>query len=185
MLYCIIYLLFGFDLYKGEFLSTIETYDTSNPNSQWTDKKIKYDKPIKLLFSGVISTSTGDIFILGGKDEHNIDSSSIYVYKTNKSIIEDTKMKLPFPSGLEILFLDNKNLFYQESCFLPLHSSGVSSNDLLFCCFDTKNFVHKVNIKTFDYTYIQEKVDLIIELDDEESNSLGPLSELKTQVLKK
>ena len=31
------------------------------------------------------------------------------------------------------------------------------------CCFDNKNFVHRINIKTFDYSYIHQELDMINE----------------------
>ena len=75
-----IYIILGFDLWKCEFLSTIEKFDTTNPDSQWTSIKIFSEKVIKLTFSGVIVTSDEECYILGGKDENNNDNSLIYVF---------------------------------------------------------------------------------------------------------
>ena len=74
-------------------------------------------------------------------------------------------MRLPI-LGEEILKLDNKNLFYQEPCFLPLFSSDTIENDLFVCGFDSKHCLHLVNTKTFDYTYINKEIECV-------ENSIG------------
>ena len=160
-----IYVLLGFNLLRGEFISTIERYDTSEEDG-WEPIKIVSDKLIKLTFAGVLVTSDEECFILGGKDEHNNDNYSIFVFDLSQGIIEDSDMKLPAPPGMNIYHIENKNLYYQESNFLPIQISN-DSNDInnmfYLCCFDNKNFVHRINIKTFDYSYIHQELDMINE----------------------
>ncbi len=158
----IIYLLLGFDLLKGEFLTTFERYDTSRQEESWVNYKILSEKPIKLTFSGVIVTSDEECYILGGKDEHNNDNTSIYVLDLMERTVEDSEMRLPIPPGIEAFNIENKNLFYQETCFLPLLTNSKTSNinNMFFlCCFDSKNFLHRVNIKTFDYSFIHQELE--------------------------
>ena len=63
-------------------------------------------------------------------------------------------MRLPVPVKTSLIQHEMKNLFYQESCFLPLKFSN--SFDYMLACFDTKNYVHLVNVKSFKYSYIHK-----------------------------
>jgi len=173
----IIYILLGFDLLKGEFLSNFERYDTSKPDETWVNFKILSEKPVKLTFSGVIVTSDEEVYILGGKDEHNNDNTFIYVLDLMERTAEDSEMRLPIPPGIEAYNIENKNLFYQETCFLPLMTNSKSSNinNMFFlCCYDSKNFLHRVNIKTFDYSFIHQELEGVHDI--EESESISQLS---------
>ncbi len=157
----VIYLLFGFNLHDLEYVTTLEKYDTNNPFELWKTIKIKgnFECPKHLTFTGLIVNTEEDVLVLGGKDEHNNDNDIIYTLNTKNGRLEDTKMRLPIVGEI-VLKYDNKNLFYQEPCFLPLLQKEESNNikDRFFCGFDSKHCLHLVNVSNFDYTYIEKEI---------------------------
>jgi len=147
----VIYLFFGFNLHDLEYHTTVEKYDALKPYEPW--ESITLSMPLKLAFTGIIVSNDEEVYLLGGKNQQNIDNDTIYVIDLTTGIIEDTNMKLPL-YGEDIMKYDNKNLFYQESCFLPVQKKNQGLN---YCGFDSRQWLHSFDLKTFDYNYINKE----------------------------
>jgi hypothetical protein len=147
----IVYVIFGFDVFSGEFLSTIEKYDTSLNESKWCLINLESKKSINFIFSGVLPITDHEIYLIGGKDNQNNENSSIISINLRRYTIDDTQLKIPLIEKNSLITVETKNLFYQETGFLPLNCSG---KNFYFANFDTKNFIHLINLKSFEYTFI-------------------------------
>jgi hypothetical protein len=147
----IIYVIFGFDVFSGDFLSTIEKYDTSLNDSKWSLINLESKKSINLIFSGVLPITDNEIYLIGGKDNQNYDNNSIISLNLRRYTIDDTQLKIPLLEKNSSITVETKNIFYQETGFLPLNCQGKS---FYFANFDTKNYIHLINLKSFEYTFI-------------------------------
>lgn len=146
----IVYVIFGFDVFSGEFLSTIEKYETSLNNAKWTLISLASKKSFNLIFAGVLPITDHEIYLIGGKDNQNNDNNSIISINLRRNTVDDTQMKIPLFEKNSIIPVEAKNLFYQETCFLGLNCPGKS---FFIANFDTKNYIHLINLKTFEYTF--------------------------------
>jgi hypothetical protein len=149
----IVYAVLGFNLFSGQYLPNIEKFDTSKDKQEWTLINLSSQKLFFLSFAAVMPITDHEIYLIGGKDHLNNDNLTILCINLKRFNIEDTQMRLVM-NMTGTSQSETKTLFYQESCFLPLTSPN---HDLMLANFDTKNYLHLINLKTFDYTYVHRQ----------------------------
>ncbi len=173
----LIYLLFGLNISKGEFVSNIQRLDTLAEEPNWITIKIKSEKIPKLHFCACIPATDEEIYILGGRDETKQENSIIYLYDVPNQTIEDSGLRLPIFTGDD--GKTSMNLFYQENNFIAVRPEKVDDykEALLLAMFDTKNILHLVNIKNLEYSFISSIAD------NENANQIetGTLNEYSTK----
>lgn len=158
---CKIYIVLGFNMWDNEFLTTIEKFDTSDPNGKWLMVKLNTKKIPKISFSACVPTSDEELFIMGGKTDANIDNSIIYRFDIKTGMIEDSNMRLPLPEHMDTTHEahEAKNLFYQENSFVAVRQEDDDYDGaFLLGLFDSKNYLHLVNIKNFDYLFVSHDI---------------------------
>jgi hypothetical protein len=169
-----IYLILGFNLWDNEYLNTIEKLDVSDPNPKWLNVKVEQKKIPKISFAACIAVAKEEVYILGGKDANNADNPIIYLYHLKEEEINDSNMRLPLPPHHDTSqeMHESKNLFHQENSFVPLRIEGEDyQGAFLFGLFDSKNFLHLINSKNFDYSFInQDIVDFPINENDSDND---------------
>jgi hypothetical protein len=165
---CKIYIILGFDLWDNEYLSSVDRYDTSAPGEEgWKNIKLKGDKIPKLSFASCIPCSDDEIYIIGGKDENHIENTFLFLYDVKNDTIEDSNMRMPINNMED----DSKNLFYQENCFVTLRPENDDfEKAFLLALFDSKNYLHLVNIKNFDYSYVSHDIPMEYQIDRDDSD---------------
>ncbi len=150
----VIYLILGFDLWDNEYLSTVDRFDVKS-NDGWKVIKLESEKIPKLSFTACIACSDDEVYIMGGKDENHVENTFLFIYDTKKDTFEDSNMRLPLNPRDE----DSKNLFYQENCFLGLVAENDNySKAYSLALFDSRNYLHLINVKNFDYSYISHDI---------------------------
>ena len=154
-----IYLMLGYDLWDNEYLNSVVRLDTSAPYEGWKEIRLKGEKVPKLCFSSCIPCSDDEVYIIGGEDENLMENSIVYCYDIRNNRIDDSGMRLPMVNSNGDS-RESLNLFYQENCFIPIKSPQEENADKNFylALYDTKNYMHLVNIKNFDYSYISHEV---------------------------
>jgi hypothetical protein len=173
-----IYLMLGYDLWDNEYLNSVMRLDTSAPYEGWKELRLKGDKIPKLCFAACIPCSDDEVYIIGGEDENLMENSIVYCYDIRNNYIDDSNMRLPMVSSNGDS-RESLNLFYQENCFIPVKSPQGEDADKNFflALYDTKNFMHLVNIKNFDYSYISHETppeyDSTLKEDSEDEEEIG------------
>ena len=169
-----IYIMLGFDLWNNDFLTTVDKLDVTKQKEEWMSIKIKCEKLPKLTFAACVPSSDDEVFLIGGRDDFNNDNSYIYLFDLKKESFEDSNMRLPLPTFQNNETDDTpeaRNLFYQENCFIALRPENNDFESCFPCgLYDSKNYLHLVNIKNFDYSYVSQE--LVVEEEIEEEDDL-------------
>jgi hypothetical protein len=172
-----IYLMLGYDLWDNDYISSVVRLDTSAPSEGWKEIRLKGDKIPKLCFTACIPCSDDEVYIIGGEDENLMENPVVFCYDIRNNQIEDSNMRLPKINS-KSESSQSLNLFYQENCFIPVKCQGEDSDKNFFLAlYDTKNFIHLVNIKNFDYSYISHEVpsenEGLLNQDSEDEEEVG------------
>jgi hypothetical protein len=172
-----IYLILGYDLWDNEYLSSVMRLDTSAPSEGWKEIRLKGEKIPRLCFAACIPCSDDEVYIIGGEDENLMENLIVYCYDIRNNTIEDSNMRLPKMNS-KSESKESLNLFYQENSFIPVKSQGENSDKNFFLAlYDTKNFMHLVNIKNFDYSYISHELpsenESLIKDDSDDEEEVG------------
>jgi hypothetical protein len=181
---CKIYIMLGFNLWDNEFLTTVDKLDTSDPNPEWKTLKIEGKSPPKLTFSTCVPIADEEVYILGGKDENNNDCGLVYSYDIRQGTIEDSNMRLPLPNHIENSqeAHESRNLFYQENSFIALRQQESDyENSFLMGLFDSKNYLHLVNIRNFDYSFVVQNIQVGLDIDDDSDREQISDEEMETE----
>jgi len=173
----IIYLIFGYDYIDASNILNLEKLDTNDSSPEWSIFKLNNTEKIPILtFFASLPATEDQILIIGGKDEYNQDNNIIYSICLRNLTIEDTFLRLPVQD------LENESsndiVFYQENYFLPIEFSTKNINQILvMALFDSKDFLHIINLKNFNYAFIHEEDDVPEEEYNEEIENIVKIDE--------
>jgi len=149
-----IYVFFGFNNITNEDNNSIERLNV-NHNDFW--EVIMYNVPdyinVSLSSHACASVNSNEVFILGGYDGKAY-KDTILSFDANSNTIHDTNYKIPD------LRKNVQYHFYKESNFIKVNPTSYSEEkDPSFILIDSKEKVHLLNIKKFNYSIINAVID--------------------------
>jgi hypothetical protein len=171
-------LLFGYNDEKNKFLDYFNSLDTSN-EIEW--KKIILKTRIPLMSSCAnISFSMHQVYIFGGIDNKNQKNNTVYRYNAQDNFFEQTELclKSNFDFQEQNPNLPQGNLpslnFVEESSFRAFNFDPMYIDYAFnFGCFDSKNYFHLINLKSFSHNLFYLNVnDTEESFDRENSNEI-------------
>jgi hypothetical protein len=168
-----IFIIFGFNFFMKEIASSIQKYDTKQPNAKWVYVLLKSEEIPKLIFATCIPSTDNEFYVLGGKDNLEKDNYVIYWVNLKAETIVDSNLRMPSVIVEKEYAQETsaKNIFYQENHFVALRRKKDNfETNFLFGLFDSKNFLHVVNVRNFDYSFVNNTV-YNIHQEDNQSDS--------------
>ena len=151
----VIYTMFGFNLWDNEYLSTIDCLDVKIKHPKWHSIELKGKDIPRLSFTACIPVTDEDIYIFGGRDVNDIDNTDILYFNAKTGLIENSKIEIIDQDTRTNEKISIKNLFYQESLFLPLRSADLDYElSIPVGQYDSKGILHVFNVKNFNYNFI-------------------------------
>ncbi len=153
-----IYLMFGYNFKVEKYLDYFHYLDVSQGDQYWDKIYVKGEKIPKLSCCATMSFSSDHVYIFGGIDHPNEKNNCIYRYNAETNLLDQTELTLK--SSFDYMDLNPKLKcetlpslnFIEETNFQALNFHVMhTEHAFYFGCFDSKNFLHLINLKTFSH----------------------------------
>jgi len=153
-----IFLMFGYNFQDEKFIDYFSVLDTVEVEQIWTKVIVKCDKIPLMSCCGTMSFSPNNVYIFGGMNNNTERNNIVYRYNSEDNVLDQSEYILK--DALNYLEI-NPRLppehlpslkFVEESDFkaFDFHQLHIQ-HAFYFGCFDSRNFFHLINLKTFSH----------------------------------
>ena len=173
-----IYLMFGYNFEEEKFFDYFHCLDISSNEFLWTKIFLNLEKIPLMSSCGTLSFSSDNVYIFGGMNPNNEKNNCIYRYNAEENTLEQTELTLKasydymnLNSNLQPENLPSTNFVESDFQAFDFHTSYLE-HAFYFGCFDSRNFFHLINLKSFshDLFYLDISVINNNQLTDQDGN---------------
>lgn len=157
----VIYNALGNDPNTGEYINTIQKFDTSSMNEGWSylkiaETNINYTLKVNLKNAAYLNMTYDSIIILGGVKEKNIINKEVFLFKPLLEEFDtysiNTYDALFTPSVSNRMSDIYNGVFQSNSSFYPLKiEGGKNINMIAYGIFDSSDTCHLIDLRNNRY----------------------------------